>query len=751
MCRGGTMSNNNFAVPARVGSLLLTFCTLTFLSVSSITVHAIDFEKGDLYGSLDTTLSAGQSTRVQKIDRDLIGLANGGSAFSTNGDNGNLNYSNRGTFSFIGKFTTELELNYKNFGIFFRGNGFRDLRSDETDRTRLTGTADRLVVSNANVLDLYGWADFELGNKPLQIRVGEQVLSWGESTFIQNSINTINPVDVSKLRTPGSELRDALLPVGIAWASLGMTENLSVEAYYQYDYEQILIDPEGSYFSTNDIAGPGADRLFLGFGDVSDLGTTVPGPASIAASTIPGVAPTAAFYAPGGTDGLDKGFDAAPRRFDLRPGNGGEYGAAVRLFVPKLNDTEFGFYFINYHSRLPIVSVTAPTASSIGNAGVSALSATCNGAALSIAFGAPDAALIAGCDAVLGAGASAGFAAAAPGTAPVVAPTVAAGVGGAFGANNAAVAAADGANCASAAAFGLPLAPFSGFTGTSGDFGLQCSLNQAIGGANYFLEYPEDIKLLGLSFNTELGTTGIALQGEYSFRRDVPLQIDIQELILAAGTSLNNNPVLAASPTVTGTVANNQITNGAILAPDTVIPGFIERNVSQIQMTATKIFGPISLLKADQAALIGEFAVTHIHGMPSKNQLRLEAPGTNTTGNPFHSGPAGFHAGKPYETADHFPDATSWGYQIRGQLQYLNAFGAVNVAPRFAWRHDVSGITPGPGGNFLEGRKALTLGLGFNYLNEWTADLAYTNFFGAGRHNPLNDRDFVAFSLSYSF
>ena len=39
---------------------------------------------------------------------------------------------------------------------------------------------------------------------------------------------------------------------------------------------------------------------------------------------------------------------------------------------------------------------------------------------------------------------------------------------------------------------------------------------------NYFIEYPEDIQLYGVSFNTQLGTSGWALQGEYSLRQDVP-------------------------------------------------------------------------------------------------------------------------------------------------------------------------------------------------------------------------------------
>jgi hypothetical protein len=73
------------------------------------------------------------------------------------------------------------------------------------------------------------------------------------------------------------------------------------------------------------------------------------------------------------------------------------------------------------------------------------------------------------------------------------------------------------------------------------------------------------------------------------------------------------------------------------------------------------------------------------------------------------------------------------------------------MIPRFSFSQDVSGISPGPGGNFLEGRKSLTLGLGFQYRINWEFDLSYTNFMGADRYNLINDRDFVAANIKYSF
>ena len=68
-----------------------------------------------------------------------------------------------------------------------------------------------------------------------------------------------------------------------------------------------------------------------------------------------------------------------------------------------------------------------------------------------------------------------------------------------------------------------------------------------------------------------------------------------------------------------------------------------------------------------------------------------------------------------------------------------------------AWAEDVNGTTPGPGGNFIDGRQALTLGLGANYQNQWTGDLSWTSYAGAGRYNLINDRDFVALHVKFAF
>jgi hypothetical protein len=206
--------------------------------LSSPPARPVEFEKGKLFGNWDTTITYGVQFRLDGRDDELIGLANGGKAFSVNGDDGDLNYGT-GLSSNVFKLTTEIELNYKNFGGFFRGFGFYDIENEDGDRARtpLSDQALRRVGSRAEVLDAFVWFKFGGGGKPGELRVGQQVLSWGESTFIQGGINTINPIDVSAVRFPGAELRQALLPVGLVWANFSLSLNTTIEGFYQYEWD----------------------------------------------------------------------------------------------------------------------------------------------------------------------------------------------------------------------------------------------------------------------------------------------------------------------------------------------------------------------------------------------------------------------------------------------------------------------------------------------------------------------------------
>ena len=249
---------------------------------------------------------------------------------------------------------------------------------------------------------------------------------------------------------------------------------------------------------------------------------------------------------------------------------------------------------------------------------------------------------------------------------------------------------------------------------------------------HYFLEYPEDIPLFGLSFNTVLGTSGWALQGEYSLRHDAPLQ-RAERTVLEEGLA----PILRTlDPTRPDFVPPQEVPEYLDEYAQDTVQGYIRRDVSQVQATATRVFGPT--MGADGLVFLTEVALMHVHDMPDSDTEPLESPAGGVLTAPGAPNP---------EEAD--ADATSWGYRVAARLDYNNAIGSINLFPYAQFLHDVSGNSPAPSGPFVDGRTALTIGLRADYLSRWQADIGYTRYAGDG--NDLSDRDFVSVSLKYSF
>ena len=255
--------------------------------------------------------------------------------------------------------------------------------------------------------------------------------------------------------------------------------------------------------------------------------------------------------------------------------------------------------------------------------------------------------------------------------------------------------------------------------------------------ASYFTEYPEDIDLFGVSFNTSIGTWSLA--GEVSYRPDAPLQIDDVEILFGALTPLN--PLIPAP-------VNRYKSQLGDFAPGEEIRGYAELDSWQAQATTTRLFGPGNFLRAQQIAFVAEVGVNWVPDLPSKQELRFNGSGTDTGGG------ADVTSGdfnNPVTEPGGFADDLSWGYRLLARADYNNAIGAWTVSPRLAWAHDVDGTTPGPGGSFIDGRTQLTAGVAFNLLNEWVIDLSYTDYSGGGRYNLLRSRDFFGASVSYAF
>lgn len=612
-----------------------------------------DFDNG-VTTSFDTTISYGISVRTQARDPSLIGIANGGTSRSVNEDNGDLNFDKNKPFANVVKATSDLEVRYRNWGFFGRGTAYYDFDLHDSNKLGPTGR-DRLGQDVVG-LDGYVFASFEPNGHAVHVRAGRQVISWGESTFIQNGINVINPIDVSKLRIPGSELKEALVPTAGAWGSVELNKSATVEGFYLTNWDKTRIDPKGSYFSNNDVASDDATRVILSFGRRQDehfpVGNPVP-------PGIPGLsAAAAALYGP---------FNPAaqlwaPRTPDHDASDHGQYGVALRYFAHELNNTEFGFYFENYHSRIPFLSGIKGTPSSVLTGNTALLTPICKTAALR-------------------------------------------------------------ALCT---------------TGT----------------ANYFTEYPENIKLYGVSFNTG-GPFGVALQGEYSYRPNQPVQYSTPEIVLAA---LGLPNLLTGFTQIPG--APTGATAAALVPDGTYLQGYQRMKMSQLQFTGTKSWPTI--LQSEQLVVIGEAGFNWFHNMPT--DVKFAGPAVYLPATRFGATLTSNGSVQPGGFMTDF----SWGYRLAGRLEYSNLLFGGNVAPRLAFAHDVRGVGP----NFNEGVKSASVGVSWDYQRKWLVDVQYTNFFG-GRSfcgtdpvaptdprqsaswcssaNPLKDRDFYSFTVSYSF
>lgn len=559
---------------------------------SATTVQAFQFTYGELKGSFDSTISIGAMYRLQDPSAAYYSTSNTydgipGLQTSVNTDDGNLNYK-KGWVSELLKGSHDLELRYRNFAGFARGYYFRDLKSEDTVRTNLSYQAKERVVSGAQILDAYVLTKFEAANNiPVDLRFGRQVLSLGESTFIPNGINVVNPIELSKLRVPGAELKEAFLPVNMLKASIGLTKDFTVEPFWLLEFRRNELEPAGTYFSTNDFASRGGQNVYLGFGSLADSGT----------------------------------LGVIPRDYDREGNNFTQYGIAAHYQAHALNNTDIGLYYAKYHNRSPLISARTPT-SAINTDLTGPLTAVFMRAGLPAATAAAQAASIY--------------------QLIVVSQTNPAAL------NSTQIATLQAASTQAAISGAKSIA-----------------LLTAAATGRYFTEYPEGIDMYGLSFNTSLGKTGISWQGEVSYKKDQPLQVDDVEILFAALSTLN--PAFGA---------NNQVGN-YLGQYGREISGFRRHSVTTAQTTLTKVFGPV--LGSQQFTLVGEIGGVWAN-LPPKDVLRYDAPATFTSANAATMINTG-NGAYPATPSEAFADKFSWGYQIAGRLDYTNVFANVNVSP----------------------------------------------------------------------
>ncbi|MFF7108664.1 DUF1302 domain-containing protein [Pseudomonas sichuanensis] len=617
---------------------------------------AVSFNIGEIEGQFDSSLSVGASWSTASPNKNLIGANNGGRGLSQTSDDGHLNFKKGETFSKIFKGIHDLELKYGDTGVFVRGKYWYDFElkdehrefKDISDSNRKEGAKS----SGAELLDAFVYHNYNIADLPGTVRLGKQVVSWGESTFIGGGINSVNPIDVSAFRRPGAEIKEGLIPVNMFYVSQSLTDNLTAEGFYQIEWDQTVVDNCGTFFSQPDVIADGCDNNLAVLAKQANVSR------ALAAQIGPFAGPAMnALTSQGVSWGSPDEGVIVRRGADRDARDSGQFGLALRYMYEPLN-TEFGGYFMNYHSRAPIFS---------------------------------------------GRGADARF----YNPANLAGALVGSGVPGIVATNPALLQAL------------MPL--------------------YVAGNSSYYVEYPEDIRLYGLSFSTTL-PTGTAWSGEVSYRPNAPVQLNTTDILYSGLTPLDPN-----ASVLKGTANTDQ-------------PGYRRKEITQLQTTFTHFFDQV--MGAERLTMVGEVGWTHVGGLESTSKARygrdpVYGPGPLPNGR-CQSLNATTLAGvdknnlSRYCENDGYTTADSWGYRVRAIWDYNNVFAGVNLRPSVAWSHDVDGYSPGPGGAFEEGRKAVSLGLDAEYQNTYTASLSYTNFFD-GKYTTVDDRDFVALSFGVNF
>lgn len=684
---------NTRAVQSALSALVLT-------PMASALAFDLNFSLfgDDIYGVANNTVTFGYAWRLEDQAEYLVGksalnpdlctaqfqscqgvhrtqsfpserLASAPGMASLNFDDGNLNYDKGDIVQAPLKISQDITLEFGGgtYGFFARGIGIYDyvnyhdfeeqrynlITTENADRVGIVdqpGTGNRYFTRSYgpgertktprdgreareiglryDILDfnIYGYPT--IGDRRVFFRVGRQSVNWGQSTVaVINSVNQAQPVNANSLYRLGFGLLEELfVPVGMFRAATTAFGSVTVEAYYQYEWVPVEIPTPGSFMSFLDVGTDNLrDTVHVSFGgsadDPDNVGDQLNSPLAL-------ITPT--------TLNID-------RRPDRNARDDGQYGLAFKYYAENLNNgTELGLYFMNYHSKLPYASFYATDAS------------------CARAEGNPDG---------INATNTTSFFRACPNLPVAFAP-----------ANTQAILDATSLLLQRPGVIGdLGLNAVALLTGLVGNPNQPISDAVPLDTADVQLEYPEDIKMVGFDFTTTVGD--LSLQGEVSYRDNLPLQVALIDLAFAAagptltrchdedlrcsGTTAalgfdsggdyvvyddndfvdasGSNPYpdtvnlfVGSAPGSARSFPNFIIPyRGGVLGenePNGYIQGWVPGKVLQYNLGATQVLGASdNWIFADQVVMLYELAATHVLNMPDFDELQIEGPYTATT------------------------------------------------------------------------------------------------------------------------
>jgi len=312
-----------------------------FAASGAAQAFEIDTGNPDLQLRWDNTVRYNLGLRAQDQDKAIIG--------SPNYDDGDRNFGNHSIVTNRFDVLSEFDFVYKRMmGFRVSAAGWTDFAYNSLDNTN-TATANTLVngfpvagaLSNytkryakgpsGEILDAFGFANFDVGDVPVSVKAGQHTVYWGDSLLLGGAIHGIsyaqNPLDVWKgFATPGSEAKELFRPRGGVTLQAQPANELSVAAQWFYNWQADRIPESGSYLTIQDSLNFGGDSFIFG-----------PNPL---AAAIPGAPKYLRLW----------------RSADIKPpansGSLGDWGLSAR-WSPAWLDGTMGFYYRNATDVFP--------------------------------------------------------------------------------------------------------------------------------------------------------------------------------------------------------------------------------------------------------------------------------------------------------------------------------------------------------------------------------------------------------------
>lgn len=733
-----SLQRQTHAAARRWLNVALLGCTAG-ASLASTTAMAFSGELGPIEYKLSNIMSFGAAMRMQDRNTDFIGRTNlpgqesycqasaadpvgtcvvsgheqylaGRGLMGNNTDNGNMNFDQHDLTFGLAKFTSDLEINWGNSGAFFRFFAFKDWSHEgrkeqhwnttfQPAETDLLFSQEEDLVANGELVDAYVYHDIDLFDRTLSIKAGRQVISWGESLInVINSFNVISPPDAVKVRYPGLNLKEIFRPVEAIDINMDITDDFSAEMFYQLKWNNVHIDPQGAFHSLADAAEAGGDYVMIDFGkgaedpdSLNDDRTSFSDPVNfentgrgcINPDTIGSATHPYGYSHRGGTLGR-----TACREPDITPRDSGQWGLALRYYASWLNDTDIGFYYMNYHSRLPYGS---PRASINGVDLQASAGSIPGGAELLTAIDAATAALPI------------------PGNLSLATAEIAG-----------ALMVADTVTIALEYPEDIEVYGFS-FNTTFGDISVSAeyahrpNLPVQIGGADLIY---------------------YALAPAFGDRRRsaIPSQVETYRYG-PEGREPNPGEIIHGYERLEvgqGDVVSIWATSNA--------PLFADQWIVIVEAGFTKVY---DLPGRDELTFDGPNTQTH----QSQGRDEAEAAFAENPNDPDQTLP--LLVLNPQRQVEGWATSFSWGYKFLSILDYPNVFG-FNVKQITGFFHDVNGIGPSPAPTYVEDSKEILFGLDL-IKGPWLSELRYKVHTGGGSQNPDRDRDELSLAVKYHF